>query len=178
MMCTDTLAFSISSKSHDKVMATLGQLLSQVGATLKDLTVRAYDDSYQIWGSIDARWDALAKFEVQLQRLSLKQNWHIQSWRPHRQDKPVGLPYVLEATFLEDNSKTMSSLLGLFGELNIFIDGIDYQLTPLDNQRHSISRVAFKLRLPLTINVQTVRERFYGLCDDLNIDGSLELCQG
>lgn len=177
-MSTDTLAFSISSKTHHKVMLALGQLLSHVQASLKDLTVRAHDDGYQVWGAIEGRWAALAKLEVQLQRLSLKQEWTIQSWRPHRKDKPIGLPYMLEATFLEDDSKTMSSLLALFADLNIFIDGVDYQLTPLDNQKHSIARVQFKLKLPLTVNVQFVREKFYGLCDDLNIDGSLELCQG
>jgi glycine cleavage system regulatory protein len=159
-------------------MSTVGQLLSRVEVPLNELTVRAYDDCYQIWGSVHGKWDALARLEVHLQRLSTKNGWTVHSWRPHRKDKPIGLPYVLEATFLEDDSKTMSSLLGLFGELNIFIDGIDYQLTPLDNQAHSISRVQFKLKLPLNVNVQFVREKFYGLCDDLNIDGSLELCQG
>ena len=157
------LAFLISSKSHDKVMRSLGQLLSSTRVQLYDLTVRAFNDSYQISGVVSAPWNNLAKFEVKLQLASQTQDWTVQSWRPHRTDKPIGLPYSLEATFIEDDSKTISELLAMFAEMKIFVDSIDYQITPLDNQKHNIARVQLKLRLPLTVNVQFLREKFYGL---------------
>lgn len=173
------LAFIISSDRPDHLMIQLTDLFSQNQLTCSNLQMSSQNRHVVCNGSVEGTWDVIAKTEIALTTLGSQFGWNIEMWRPHHQarDLPLGIPYILEASFLEDRCQTLSYLTTLFSEMDIFIEKMTYTLSWLDAQEHGIARVHCELRLPLALNIQSLRERFYGLCDVLNVDGSLELFQ-
>jgi glycine cleavage system regulatory protein len=174
-----TLAFIVASTRQDLLMAQLTELFSDQQVICSALQMSTQNRRIICTGSVEGTWDLLAKTEIALTQLAEEHNWNLEIWRPgqHSKDIPLGIPYLLEASFLEDRSQTIAYLTSLFVEMDIFVEKITYSLNWLDAQEHGIARIHCDLRLPLTLNIQSLRERFYGLCDVLNVDGSLELFQ-
>jgi glycine cleavage system regulatory protein len=173
------LAFIVASTRQDQLIAQLTELFSQNQLTCSALQMSTQNRHIVCNGSVEGSWDQIAKTEIHLTALAEEQNWTLEMWRPgpHSKDLPLGIPYILEASFLEDRSQTIAYLMTLFVEMDIFVEKITYVIHWLDVQEHGIAKIHCELRLPLSLNIQSLRERFYGLCDVLNVDGSLELFQ-
>jgi len=173
------LAFIVASDRQDQLIAQLTELFSEQHLTCSALQMSTQNRHVLCNGSVEGSWDQIVKTEIALTHLAEEHRWTLEMWRPgaHTKNLPLGIPYVLEASFLEDRSQTIAYLMTLFVEMDIFVEKITYTLQWLDEQEHGIARIHCELRLPLALNIQSLRERFYGLCDVLNVDGSLELFQ-
>ena len=172
------LTFSLIVPISQNVVGQLGSILQRSQIRTKSFSVKSMGDSHHISGQLDGNWKQSAQVEILLSQLSDKYQGLLTIERSTSPQAPVGLPYQLEVTFLEDHSKTFSSLMQLFSELRIIINSVDLSTTPLGDQTQHITITRFSVLLPLTVNIQYVREQFYGLCETLNMDGSIEMSQG
>ena len=172
------LTFSLIVPISQNVVGQLGSILQRSQIRTKSFSVKSMGDSHHISGQLDGNWKQSAQVDILLSQLSDKYQGLLTIERSTSPKAPVGLPNQLEVTFLEDYSKTFSSLMQLFSELRIIINSVDLSTTPLGDQTQHITITRFSVLLPLTVNIQYVREQFYGLCETLNMDGSIEMSQG
>ena len=171
------LAFSIITDSYHKSIFNLGQLFQRSECTLHQLQIKAQGHGYNVSGVAEGCWKNVAMLDVLLCEQAETHHWDLKVWRPKDSSRHTGLPYTLEAVFLEDQSRTMGHLFELLSDLDIAVESCDYGVSTLDPE-HFLARVRVQLQLPYNTPIQVLRERFYHLCDIFNIDGSLELCQG
>lgn len=171
------LAFSIITDSYHKSIFNLGQLLQKSECSLHQLQIKAQGHGYNVSGVAEGLWKHVALLDVLLGEHSEKFSWDLKVWRPKEASGHTGIPYSLEAVFLEDRSRTIRHLFELLSDLDISVESCDYGVGTLDAD-HLLARVRVQLKLPYKTHIQVLRERFYHLCDTFNIDGSLELCQG
>lgn len=172
------LTFILTVPISQNVVGQLGSILHQSEVRLTAFSVKTMGDSHHISGQIDGTWKQAAQLEVLLTQLSEDYQGFLKIWRSESSKKPLGIPYQLDVTFLEDYSKTFSSLMQLFSDLKITVNNVNFATTPLNDDEQYIARTTFNIFLPLSVNIQYVREQFYGLCETLNMDGSLEMFQG
>lgn len=171
------LTFSLIVPISQNVVGQLGSILHRAQVRPKCFSVKSMGDSHHISGQLDGDWKQSAQLEVLLTQLSEKCQGVLNICRSEKPNNSLGLPYQLDVTFLEDHSKTFSSLMQLFFDLKIMVNSVDLSTTPLSDEQQYIVTTCFNVTLPLTVNIQYVREQFYGLCESLNMDGTLEMCQ-
>lgn len=172
------LTFVLFTSTSANVVGPLGSILRQSEVRINDFTVKTLGQSHHISAQVEGSWKDLSTLEVLLSELSVEYQGDLKIWRDTTSQKTVGIPYQLDVTFLEDYSKTFSSLMQLFSGYEIHVNSVNFVSTPLFDGKQFIARTTFQILLPLSMNIQHLREEFYGLCESLNIDGSLDLYQG
>lgn len=173
------LSFILSAKISDFRLSDLTELLCDYELACSQVHV-ATEERYVIChATVQGSWDKIARAEIALNLYCQENNCSIEIWRPAQKSEIDGMPYLLEASFVEDSGQTLSYLTYLFQDLGISLQKMQYVVEWLDPNLCSkgIARIQCRLVLPFHLNIHAVRERFYSLCESLNVDGSLELHQ-
>lgn len=172
------LTFLLTTPVDQNIIGQLGAILQKSEVRVTAFSVKSMGDTHHISGQLEGGWKQIARLEIKLTELAEDQRRSLRIWRSLTATTPLGIPYQLDVTFLEDYSKTFSLLMQLLCDLNIEIDSVNMSTNSLSDEDQYISRTTFNIFIPLTLNIQHVREQFYGLCETLNMDGSLELSYG
>lgn len=175
-MSPTQLAFSVITDIHHKSIFELGQLFEKTECSIHQFHIHSLGDSLNACGLASGGWKNIALLEVLLNEFSEKNQWDFKVWRPKEPMNQVGIPYSLEAIFLEDKGVTIVQLFEMLSLQDIAICSYCYEVTTLDTE-HLLAKVQISFKLPFNGYIQALRERFYNLCDSLNIDGSIELCR-
>ncbi len=176
---SSTLSFILSAKAADFRLPALTELLCDYELSCSQLHISTEDRYIICHATVQGSWDKIARAEIALNLYAQDHAFSLELWRPTQQSHIEGMPYVLEASFVEDSGQTLSYLSYLFQDLGISLQKMQYVVEWLDPTVCSkgIARIQCRLVLPFHLNIHTVRERFYSLCESLNVDGSLELHQ-
>lgn len=170
------LAFSVITDSHHKSIFELGQLFEKTECSIHQFHIHSLGDSLNACGLASGAWKHIALLEMLLNEFSEKNQWDFKVWRLKELMIQSGVPYALEAVFLEDKGVTIVQIFEMLSLQDIIICSYSYEATTLDSE-HLLAKVQIAFKLPFNGYIQALRERFYNLCDNLNIDGSIELCR-
>ena len=169
------LTFLLTSPVSQCILGKLGLVLHSSEVRLSTFTVKTMAGAHYISGQIDGSWKQVAQLEIHLTALADEHQGFLKIWRSQEENAPLGLPYQLEVTYLEDHSKTFSSLMQLLSEMKIKVNAVNVETTSLSDEEQFITKSLFQIFIPVNLNIQYVREQFYGLCESLSLDGTLEL---
>jgi glycine cleavage system regulatory protein len=176
MSATQKLSIVIIIDIHDKAIFELGQHFQAAQCTIHHFNINTLGDFCHVSVLAEGSWRHIALLEVLIQELARKNQWDLKIWRQKIDAQSLsGVPYALEAIFVEDKGRTIAEIFDLIVQLNISIGSYTYQASKIDTQ-HLIAKMSIDMRLPYHAPIQSLRERFYHLCDALNIDGNIELC--
>lgn len=127
-----------------------------------------------IW--IAGNWKDIAKLEKALSTLTIE-NVSLTVKRGGAQgpaaDAPPNLPYLVQVVGL-DTANLVNEVVYFFSVQHIQI--IDLQTDPFQTNHSNANMLSISMRLnvPADISISDLRERFMGLCDELNVDGMIE----
>lgn len=156
-------------------------LVSQLSTTIVDIGANILDSRMTILGGefaililVSAAWNSLAKLEQQLPALGQELGLNIISKRTTTPaTSEPALPYHVEVIAI-DQPGIVRDIAGFFSDqgINIYdLNTVRYLAAHTGTPLFSISMT---INVPARLSLGELRERFFILCDERNLDGIIE----
>ncbi|MDH5183745.1 MAG: glycine cleavage system protein R [Gammaproteobacteria bacterium] len=167
------------------VISAIGQdrkgLVSQLSSAIVDNGANILDSRMTILGGefaililVTAAWNSLAKLEQQLPSLGQELGLTLISKRTTATlHTEAAIPYHVEVVAI-DQPGIVKQIAGFFSDqgINIYdLNTVGYQAAHTGTPLFSISMT---INVPAELSLSELRERFFSLCDQQNIDGIIE----
>ena len=168
------LVISAIGQDRKGLVSQLSKAIVENGANILDSRMTILGGEFAILILVTAPWNALAKLEQHLPTLAQELDLTLISKRTNTAEpSEPALPYHVEVVAI-DQPGIVKEIAGFFSEQGVNIHDLNtirYQAAHTGTPLFSISMT---LNVPATLSLSELRERFFSLCDDQNIDGIIE----
>lgn len=154
----------------------IASLINQHNCTIMHSKILELGEDLTFAGSISGKWNEIIKLEKSISNLAKKYSIHIYIKRnnPHNHkdnslDKPY-INYVAHATAL-NKPMLFDKLFDFFDKYQIPIKSGTINANP-DNP--NLITLELQVKISADLHIMSLRENFLMLCDNLNLDTSLE----
>lgn len=166
----------ISAIGHDRkgLVSQLSAAIVENGANILDSRMTILGGEFAMLILVTAPWNALAKLEQHLPGLAEELGLTLISKRTSiTEASESALPYHVEVVAI-DQPGIVKGITSFFSNQGVNIHDLNtirYQAAHTGTPLFSISMT---LNVPSAISLSELRERFFNLCDEQNIDGIIE----
>jgi len=168
------LVISAIGQDRKGLVSQLSAAIVENGANILDSRMTILGGEFAILILVTAPWNALAKLEQHLPTLSQELDLTLISKRTNTSEQTESaLPYHVEVVAI-DQPGIVKEIAGFFSEQGVNIHDLNtirYQAAHTGTPLFSISMT---LNVPSALSLSELRERFFNLCDEQNIDGIIE----
>lgn len=172
---TKTSYLIISALSPQSLTHSLIQLAIDMGCHIEESHVALLGQSYAMTLSVAGNWGGIVKLETALAHFKQKNEVDllIRRTTPANSDLPL-LHYLVQITAYY-RPELISQITKFFVDQDLVIaEFFSTHYTALGTQTPMLS-VNLTLQIPIDDSLAELREQFMIFCDDLNIDGILEI---
>jgi glycine cleavage system transcriptional repressor len=168
------LVISALGEDHPGIVNRFTQAIHESGANIADSRMTTLGGEFAILLLVSAPWNAIAKLEDQLPGIGKSLELTVSSKRTSAQkEAPEQLPYHVEVVAIDTP--------GIVYRLSDFFSGQGCNIHDLQTNRYLAAHTGAPLfslhmaiNLPRDKSVSQIREQFFTLCDELNLDGIIE----
>ncbi|MDA3913315.1 MAG: transcriptional regulator [Oleiagrimonas sp.] len=170
---TQLLVQTLSPASRSPLM-TLVRRIADTGCNLADTRVSTLGSDVCVILLAQGSWDAVAKLETALDKLSREDQLHLVHYRTQaRAAQTHLLPYLVEV-IAADRTGVLAEVIEFFTRNGISIE----QLTSMRYQAMQTGAGMFQAQITIGIpsesHIATLRDDFLELCDRLNLDAIMD----
>ncbi|THB70879.1 MAG: glycine cleavage system protein R [Gammaproteobacteria bacterium] len=143
-----------------------------------DSRMAVLGEQFAIIMLVSGKWDKLAKLESSSDDLGNKLGLTISTkytqGRKHNKDK---IPYIVEAVTI-DQPGVVNSLASFFSDSGINIESINTSTYNAAITGAQMFSAQITVNIATDIQIAQLREDFFELCDDINLDATFEPLKG
>lgn len=181
-MTTDTQNnyLVITASGDDKVglVDRFSSKITESGCNIEESRMAVLGGQFALIMLLSGPWNALSKFEGQLESLGVQLGLTIihKRTRQREQAQPM-MPYQVEVVAM-DHPGIVRSLAGFFSQNGINIEELQTTTYPAPHTGTPMFSVTMTVGIPADVHISTLRGNFLDYCDDLNLDASFEPARG
>lgn len=181
-MTTDTQNnyLVITASGDDKVglVDRFSSKITESGCNIEESRMAVLGGQFALIMLLTGPWNALSKFEGQLESLGAQLGLTIIHKRTRQRERvqPM-MPYLVEVVAM-DHPGIVRSLAGFFSQNGINIEELQTTTYPAPHTGTPIFSVTMTVGIPADVHISTLRGNFLDYCDDLNLDASFEPARG
>lgn len=159
-------------------MRRLAEYAANAGCNLVEARETQVGDRTVIVLLADGSWDAIARLEQAVPRVSEKIRAEILAERV-QPGEPLSdrLPYAVDLTSA-DKPGILSSLIDFFTSRDVMIMELTARSYPAVHTGSPLFTVQMNVGLPHDMHIAAIREEFMDFCDGMNLDAILEPIKG
>lgn len=155
-------------------LLTLVRRIADCGCNLVDTRVSTLGADTSVVLLAKGAWDAIAKLESSLGKLTRESELHLVYYRTHpRTTQSRLLPYVVEI-IAADNNGVLAAVIEFLSHRGISVE----QLTSMRYQAMQTGADMFQAQITIGIpadnHIAALRDDFLELCDSLNLDAIMD----
>ncbi len=175
---TQQLALAVLAHNGAEALHRLAEYAAHAGCNLVEARETQVGDRTAIILLADGSWDAIARFEQAIPRVSEKVHAEILAERVQPAQAPVDrLPYAVDLTSA-DKPGILSALIDFFTARDILIMELSARSYPAAHTGSPVFSVQINVGLPREMHIASIREEFMDFCDGMNLDAILEPIKG
>jgi len=181
-MTTDTRNdyLVITASGEDKVglVDRLSSNITESGCNIEESRMAVLGGQFALIMLLSGPWNALSKFEGQLQSLGEQLGLTIIHKRTRQRERAQPMvPYHIEVVAM-DHPGIVRSLAAFFSQNGINIEELQTNTYPAPHTGTTMFSVTMTVGIPAEAHIPTLRGNFLDYCDDLNLDASFEPARG
>ena len=166
----------ITASGEDKVglVDQLSIRIAESGCNIEESRMAVLGEQFAIIMLLSGPWNALSKFEGQIDLLGDQLGLTIIHKRTRQREraKPA-VPYRVEVVAM-DHPGIVRNLAAFFSRNGINIEELQTDTYPAPHTGTSMFSVIITVGIQADVHIPTLRENFLDYCDDLNLDASFE----
>lgn len=170
----------ITASGEDKVglVDQFSGKITDSGCNIEESRMAVLGGQFALLMLLSGPWNALSKFEGQLESLGKQLELTIVHKRTRQRERsqPV-VPYQVEVVAM-DHPGIVRSLAGFFSRNGINIEELHTSTYPAPHTGTPMFSVSMTVGIPGEAHIPTLRSDFLDYCDELNLDASLEPMRG
>jgi glycine cleavage system transcriptional repressor len=168
------LVITCVGKDRPGLVDLLTQVILDAKGNLVDSRMTVLGDDFAILTLVSGNWDTIAKLEDSLDAVAEKENLSITTRRTEeRQTKADAVPYGVDAVSV-DSPGIVQQLAKFFADRNINIEELNTNRYAAPHTGTPMFAVHMAIAVPASLHLNTLREEFFGFCDEINLDAVLE----
>lgn len=170
----------ITASGEDKVglVDRLSSKIAEIGCNIEESRMAVLGGQFALIMLISGPWNALSKFEGQLDALGSQLGLTIIQKRTQQRERPQPMmPYLVEVVAM-DHPGIVRGLAGFFSKNGINIEELQTDTYPAPHTGTAMFSVTMTVGIPADAHISTLRGSFLDYCDDLNLDASFEPARG
>jgi len=176
---SNQLVISAIGSDRPGIVNQLSQLIVQNDGNIDDSRMTVLGGEFAIILLISAPQNKLATIEQVLQKESISLELNIIT--KHTDDKSLSesnslekkIPYIVEVLAM-DNPGIVYKLTDFFSSREINIQSLQTDRYPAPHTGTQMFAIEMVITVPQTIIINDLREDFLDLCEDMNLDASIE----
>ncbi len=170
----------ITASGEDRV-GLVGQFTSRIAeadCNIEESRMAVLGGQFAFIMLLTGRWDALAKLEAQLPAIGQQFGLTIVHTRTRARGRgEPTVPYHVEAVSV-DHPGIVHGLSNFFARRGINIELLETDTYPAPHSGTPMITVRITVGVPVAMHISTLREDFLDLCDEQNLDATLEPVRG
>lgn len=168
------LVITCVGKDRPGLVDRLTQVILDAKGNLVDSRMTVLGDDFAILTLVSGNWDTIAKLEDSLNAMAEKESLSITTRRTEeRQTKADAVPYGVDAVCV-DSPGIVQQLAEFFANRNINIEELNTNRYAAPHTGTAMFAVHMAIAVPASLHLNTLREEFFGFCDEINLDAVLE----
>jgi len=170
----EQLAIAIFGNSYEKILYTISELTIKYECHILRAHMTSLGSIYAFTALITGNWNTIAKIEAALQNEEANAAGSIIFERTKSKNHQENfLPYSIHVTGIDDTN-IACEIWSFFTAQGIDIDNLSLA-TGITGARTPLFDLKISMNVPADISLASLREQFLSLCNELNVDGSIEL---
>lgn len=170
----------ITASGEDKVglVDRFSSKITESGCNIEESRMAVLGGQFALIMLLSGPWNALSKFEGQLESLGAQLGLTIIHKRTRQRERAQPMmPYLVEVVAM-DHPGIVRSLAGFFSRNGINIEELQTSAYPAPHTGTPMFSVTMTVGIPADVHISTLRGNFLDYCDDLNLDASFEPARG
>lgn len=171
---TQFLVISALGKDRPGIVNALAKAILDHGCNIEDSRMTVLAGEFALMQLISGSWSAVAKLETAIPNLARKLDLTLVTRRAEgRAKKPDMLPYVVDVISM-DHPGIVHDITAFFAGQGINIEEMSSWTYPAAHTGTPMFSLNLTISIPADVNISRLRQAFLDLCDELNIDATLE----
>ncbi len=160
------------------IVNDLSKEILEIKCNIVDSRMAVLGEHFAVIMLVSGKWDKLAKLESSTDELGKKLSLQISTKYTHgRKIKKDKLPYIVEAVTI-DQPGVVNSLASFFSEHGINIESINTSTYNAAITSAQMFSAQITVNIASDMQISQLREDFFDLCDDINLDATFEPLKG
>lgn len=160
--------------NKSEILGELAVLATESQCKIADMRASALGEEMCVCFVLSGHWNALAKFEHQIQALAPKLDLQVHIKRSKiQQHSEALLPYTVQI-FTGESSSLISDVTTFFIQQGIVIQELFSNTYAAHQTDATVTVLNLAIGIPAQHQINAVRDAFQILCDECNLDGILE----
>lgn len=172
------LAISAIGRDQPGLIDRLSQQIFESGCNLEDSRMSVLGGEFALVLLISGNWNHIAKLEELLPQMRDEMALLL-SWKPTeaRQTGTDLLPYMVEVIAM-DHPGIVHHLTHFFAQRKINVEDMATASYPAPHTGTPMFSLRMTVGIPAALLIAQLREEFFDLCDQLNLDAVIEPVRG
>lgn len=168
------LVITAVGKDQPGLVTRLSAAIMDAGANILDSRMTILGGEFAVLILVSAPWNALAKLEGCLPNLESQLGLSLLSRRTQASAvQPNALPYHIDVVSI-DHPGIVNQIAGFFSNQGINIQELNTVRYLAAHTGAPLFSMSITVNIPMDISLGALRERFFTLCDEHNIDAIIE----
>jgi glycine cleavage system transcriptional repressor len=167
------LIISAIGLNRPTIISELSRACLQCGCNLLNTKINLLGQDLAVTLFLSGNWGAIAKMETTLPNLEQRLGMSIQARRTQEPNVTgQSMPYTIQITAI-DRPGTLNDIADFFLKLGVQIEEVSCH-TYIAHPGTRMASLHFKINIPESAHLATLREEFMTYCDNKNLDGFIE----
>lgn len=160
------------------IVNELSKEILEKKCNIVDSRMAVLGEQFAVIMLVSGKWDKLAKIENSTGELGSKLGLTLSTKYTHgRKNSKNQIPYVVEAVTI-DQPGVVNSLASFFSDHHINIENINTSTYNAAITGAQMFSAQITVNIATDIQIAQLREDFFELCDDINLDATFEPLKG
>lgn len=169
----EQLAIAIFGSNYAKILNNVAELVIKYECHILRAQLIPLGSVYTFTLLVTGNWNTIAKIETALQNIASNLEGSIVFERTKQKSYQENfLPYSIEVTGIDDTNIACEIWM-FFASQGMDIENLSLK-TAASITGTSLFNLKITINVPADISLSSLREQFASLCDELNVDGTIE----
>lgn len=176
-MNNEFLVITASGEDRPGLVEQIAGRIADCGCNIEESSMSVMGGQFSFIARVSGAWHALSKLEGQITALAAQSNLTISHQRIGKLERAAAIPYSVEVIAM-DKPGILRRLATFFSRNGINIEALHTSSYPAPHTGNPLTSIVLTVGIHAKIHIPTLRGDFLDLCDDLNLDATLEPIRG
>ena len=176
-MNNEYLMITASGEDRQGLFEQFAGRIADSGCNIEESSMSVIGGQFSLIAKVAGPWHALSKLEVQIEALAAQPGLVVRHQRIGTNPKTAAIPYSVEVITM-DKPAVPRRLATFFVRNGINIEALHISTYPAPHTGTPLTSIVMTVGIHGKIHIPTLRGDFLDLCDDLNLDATLEPIRG